>query len=265
MSKESTSTNPTKTKPATTLILTAGGRGGSGKTTTLALIADHLEAQGRGCGIIDCDLENAGTPSAFGNWFGGKASQLDLRDVEACDTLLRQASQSGAEFCLADLPANSSGDLADWLENVATPDLIRSLGLRIVTVCAVNPTAGAAESASHWMSTLGERSRYLVALNRTQFERRPKPQESTFDAWFQWVVDNPPETAFETIDIPHLHAQTMTALISLQKLPGKAIKDPHLDIILRSRIEAWVKKVRAQLDSSGLFSVGNPVVAEATA
>ena len=114
MSKDSNPTTQTKIKPETTLILTAGGRGGSAKTTSLALIADWLVTKGRSFSVVDCDLENAGTPSAFGNWFGGKANQLDLRDPEACDALLRQSSQSGTEFVLCDLPANRSGDLIDW-------------------------------------------------------------------------------------------------------------------------------------------------------
>lgn len=254
MNRPSPSSNPGKSSKAqTTLILTAGGRGGSAKTTNLALIADRLSETGRRYGIIDCDLENAGTPSAFAHWFGGHAAQLDLRDVEACDALLRQACQSGAEFVLCDLPANSSGDLADWLENVATPDLIRALGLRLITLCSVNPTAGAAESAAHWMETLGERSSYLVALSRTGFERRPKAREVTFEAWFAWVADNPPQTPFHLIEVPHLHLPTMTTLLSMQMLPSNAIRDPQLDPITASRIQGWVKTVHAQLEQTGLF------------
>jgi hypothetical protein len=263
MSKDSNPTTQTKIKPETTLILTAGGRGGSAKTTSLALIADCLVTKGRSFSVVDCDLENAGTPSAFGNWFGGKANQLDLRDPEACDTLLRQSSQSGTEFVLCDLPANSSGDLIDWLETVATPELIQALGLRLITVCAVSPAAGAAESAAHWMATLGERSTYLVTLSRIGFERKPKATEVTFEAWFQWIKDNPPETPFQTVEIPHLHLPTMTALIAMQKLPSKVIKDPGLDLIVRGRIQSWVRPVHAQLEKTGLL--GAPVKEPAAA
>lgn len=234
--------------------MTAGGRGGSAKTTDLALVADHLFATGRTCSIIDCDLENTGTPSSFANWFGSKANQLDLRDPEACDMLLRKTAQSGAEFCLCDLPANSSGDLVDWLETVATPELIESLGLRMVTICAINPTAGAAESAVHWMDALGERSAYLVMLSRTGFERRPKPREIAFESWFEWLKQSPQTLPFHTVEVPHLHLPTMTALLGMQKLPSKVIKDPSIDPIVRARIQSWVKPVHAQLEATGLFS-----------
>jgi hypothetical protein len=217
------------------------------------LIADYLSAKGQKFALIDCDTESAGTPASFSHWFGGKTNMLDLRDVADLDTLLRQSANSGVGYVLADLPANSGGDITDWLHTVATPKTIQSLGLRIIAVGAVNPSAGSGESVAQWMDTLGTRATYLVTLNRTQFERKPKPVEKTFAAWFNWIESQVKKPAFQTVEIPHLHEHTMLALTALAKLPCKAIKDPALDVILRFRLETWTERVHSQLDATGLF------------
>lgn len=244
----------------TTLVLVCGGRGGVGKTTSLMLIADYLSVKGQKFALIDCDTENAGTPASFSHWFNGKTNKLDLREVADLDTLLRQSAGAGVPYVLADLPANATGDIADWLENVATPKAIESLGLRIIAVGAVNPSVGSGDSVLQWMDTLGSRATYLVTLNRTQYERKVKPLENTFASWFS--SSKKAKSAYQTVEIPHLHEHTMLALTALAKLPSKAIKDRALDPILGFRIQGWIDRVHSQLDASGLFA--ESVVAAAT-
>src|SRR5258707_1656386 len=105
----------------TQLILTMGGRGGVGKTVALVAIADYLQAKGQKFFCTDCDTENGGKLTSFGHWFHGKAETLNLRNTSDCDKLLEGSGNSGVPFVLADLPANSSGDVARWWKEVVTP------------------------------------------------------------------------------------------------------------------------------------------------
>jgi MinD-like ATPase involved in chromosome partitioning or flagellar assembly len=63
--------------PRVTLVLTAGGRGGNGKTTALVALTDYLASKGIKQTLIDCDTENAGQPACFSHWLHGKGNALD--------------------------------------------------------------------------------------------------------------------------------------------------------------------------------------------
>src|SRR5689334_2334210 len=133
--------NPIKTN----LVLAAADRGGPGKTTSVVLASDYLAANKRSWGPIECDLANCTTPAGFSHWFSEPINRLDLSCVDDCDTLLRQSSQSGLEYVVVDLPANSSADLVDWLDETATPSILKALGLRIIALCPVDQSSGAPE------------------------------------------------------------------------------------------------------------------------
>jgi len=238
----------------TTLVIPCTDDGGVGKTTDLVLIADYLKAKDQKMALFDCDTANAGKPSSFAHWFGGKANQLDLRDEADLDTLLSQSAGSGVGWALADLPANSSGDIAHWLKTVATPKAIERLGLRIIAVGALNPTLGSCESVVQSMEMLGSRATYLIALNRTQYDRKIKNAETVFPVWFRWLESYPNKSAIQTIDVPHLQVRTMETLIAAAQLPSKTAKDPSLDPVMRIRVENWLEEVHSQLDTTGLFT-----------
>src|ERR1700737_116248 len=74
--------------PRVTLVLTAGGRGGNGKTTALVALTDYLASKGIKQTLIDCDTENAGQAACFSHWPHGKGNALDLRNPIDRDRLL---------------------------------------------------------------------------------------------------------------------------------------------------------------------------------
>jgi hypothetical protein len=255
--------NPIKT----TLVVSASDRGGDGKTTGMVLIANYLAETGRQFVPIDCDMGNCDTPAGFSNWFPKPVTRLDLRSVDDCDTLLQHSSESGLEFVLADLPANSSTDLVDWIEETASAHTLKRLGLRILAVCPVDQSSGAPESAAAWMTAFGERAEYLVMLNRKTFSRKSKarPGDDEFRAWNQWLERGGITAPFKTVKIGHLHEATMSALIDLHELPHKAVHNPEFDIVYSGRVQDWYKNVHDQLAETGLFTPGAPKVKDSVA
>lgn len=247
----------TKQPTQTTLIIPCTDDGGVGKTTNLVLISDYLKSKDQKLALFDCDTSNFGKPSCFSHWFGGKTNKLDLRDEGDLDSLLSQSAGSGAAWAIADLPANSSGDIVNWLKTVATPKAIERLGLRIIAVGAINPTLGSCESVVQSMQMLGSRASYLITLNRTQYDRKIKTPEIVFPVWFRWLETLGNKAAFHTIDVPHLHVRTMETLIEAAQLPSKTAKEPSLDPVMQIRIENWLEEVHSQLDATGLFTSKN--------
>ena len=242
------------------MALTAGGRGGNGKTTTLVAIADYLASKGIKQTLIDCDTENAGQPTCFSHWLEGKGNTLNLRLPDDRDRLLTDSAECGSQFVLADLPANSTGDISRWLQEVATVELIRELGLNIIAIGLVTPELGGARSVVQWVRTLGDRARYLVALNRIDYEIVPGPVEKVFAEWFEGALpDLVPKVVssdrIQTIEIPNMEAHGMDALRSLGKLPSKAVlKDSPLHLLHKQRIKTWRDRIFTQLDATGLFT-----------
>jgi hypothetical protein len=137
------------------LVIAEGGRGGVGKTCALMATADHLQSKGIKFSTIDCDQENAGKLSSFAHWFDGRTVRLDLRNPDDCDRLLEGAATATVPYVLADLPANSSGDLAAWWKVVATRETLAELKLSVTAIGVVTTQHGSAESVWEWISTLG--------------------------------------------------------------------------------------------------------------
>ena len=243
-----------------TLIATAGGRGGPGKTTASVILADYFATRGIKQTLIDCDTENAGTPACFSHWLEGKVNNLDLRNPKDRDRLLTDSAECGSQFVVADLPANATGDIYRWLQEVATVELIRELGLTIIAVGLVPPGHGGARSVVKWITTLGNRASFLVVLNRIDYEIAPRPTKEVFSDWFDNAVPSlVPKVVsadrLHVIEFPNMEKHGMDAMVALGRLPSKAMaKDSPLNLLDKQRIKNWRDSIYAQLDSTGLFA-----------
>jgi len=243
-----------------TLIATAGGRGGPGKTTASVILADYFATRGIKQTLIDCDTENAGTPACFSHWLDGKVNNLDLRNPKDRDRLLTDSAECGSQFVVADLPANATGDIYRWLQEVATVELIRELGLNIIAVGLVPPGHGGARSVVKWITTLGNRASFLVVLNRIDYEIAPRPTKEVFSDWFDNAVPSlVPKVVsadrLHVIEFPNMEKHGMDAMVALGRLPSKAMaKDSPLNLLDKQRIKNWRDSIYAQLDSTGLFA-----------
>jgi hypothetical protein len=261
MTKKNTTENQPdiQTKPMTKIVLTCGGKGGVGKTTVLVAITDYLRSRGAEHALMDCDTENAHQVTCFSHWLGGKENLLNLRDANDRDRLLTDSAAAGVPYVLADLPANATGDISTWLQDVATVDIISDMGLEILAVGVVTPQAGSAISAVQWASTLGDRARYLIALNRIEYEPVPRPAQKVFAEWFDVAVPmlegKVPADRIHTIDIPNMEAHGMLAMVQLGKLPSKALQGSELNLLHKSRVKTWRNRIFAELDKTGLFAV----------
>jgi hypothetical protein len=247
-----------KPETQTTIIHPAGGKGGVGKSCVMAALADCLRSKRYKITLVDCDTENAGQPASFGHWCGGHQLDLNLRVPGDRDRLLTDASQSGADYVLVDFPSNASGDLSKWLRDVATARTIQDMNLRLITVCVVTPDPSSAQSAVKWITTMGDRASYLVALNRIDYEAVDTPTRQLFADWFETAVpDLIPSVVsadrVKTFEVGNLEEHRMQAMTRLGKLPSKALEDKNLNLLHRSGIRIWRDGIFASLDATGWF------------
>ena len=237
--------------PVPTLILTAGAKGGLGKTWSLALIADWLASRGMPFVPIDCDLENHGKNTSFGHYFPPKeAGQLDLRDEGDRSRLFSNALENEVGLTLADLPANSGPDFLSWWKRLNLTEELSGLGLRVIVVGLVTSESGTFDGFLDWVEVMQASVSYVVVLNRRDQARSEQSIGTLMPEYFGAFGERFRET-FKPIEIelPGLHDETMNVLRNTGKLPSLAASPSvGLDFFLRLRINALLKATHPRFD-----------------
>jgi hypothetical protein len=242
-----------------TLIAPTGGKGGVGKTLACVQLTDYLKNKGYQVAAIDCDAENVNVGGSFTHWLGGNATAMNLRSAKDRDRLLEDSASCGAQFVVADLPGNSSGDLTEWLRRVATIKALEMLQLNVIALGCVTHEAESAASVAKWVTALGDRAHYLIVLNRKGLEVVTEPLEETFREWYRTVQPFlvPGVVRAErvhVVEMTHVPAHVMEQLKAQGKLPTYAIKETKLPVLSRIQAQSWRDEFHDQLDQTGLFA-----------
>ena len=221
------------------LIITAGGKGGTGKSVALLTLADYLKTNGVSYAAIDADTENSGKASAFSSYLESRL--VNLRSISDCDKLLEIAAEN--EITLADTPANASGDIMPWFDSVIHPDILDALNLEITILGAITPEAGSFASLCQWAAALQDKVQYVVALN-WRVQKAILDKEKTFSELFSTKAGKAFQTAFspKLVEIPWLYEGSMLVWARSNQLPSEAAINPNLPILDRARIKTWVAK-----------------------
>jgi len=226
------------------LILTAGGKGGVGKTIAMTTLADYLTKTGIPYSSVDADMENDGKPGAFGNYMD--AERINLRSEKDCDRLLTMASQQAVTLC--DLPANASGDIMPWFNNVITPDVLELLNLEITCLGCIAPELGSFGSIFEWAEKLKDRVNFVLVLNRRTQQKTPETLEKTFPEVFATKSGTGLLKSLKPalVDIEGLYAEALTCWGGSEQLPSAFAKDMEYPVLLRIRVEKWIGKIHPQ-------------------
>ena len=236
------------------LILSIGGKGGTGKTIAELTLADWLIARGKPFQALDCDQENRGKISAFANFFEkGEVGTPDLRDQQACDRLLVATSESKSGLVLADLPANSGSDFLDWFRGVCTPENLEELNVRVIALGVITPENATFAAVVDWASVMQDTVGYAIALNHRVPVRVGAPIEEIMPEYFSTETGRKFRDVFKPaeIEIPGLHAPAMEAWRSSGLMPS-AVSSPGSTIpaLDRTRIRSWITKIHQQWDKA---------------
>jgi rhodanese-related sulfurtransferase len=142
------------------LIITAGAKGGSGKSLTTTILHAWLQARKIQAVAIDGDNENS-TLSRF----LPDSKFIDMREQAAIDSVLAPITTDEAEVVLLDSRAATSEEMVQWLKQIGIQAIKTDLNTAITIVVMVTNSRDTLEQLRWWKDQLGASVQWLVVRN----------------------------------------------------------------------------------------------------
>jgi MinD-like ATPase involved in chromosome partitioning or flagellar assembly len=150
-------------KPKKKVAFSIGGKGGDGKTTLIASLAEWYLENEIPCTLLDLDIENK-KKGSFSHFYPDRAAKIDINTPAGLDAFIDQADKE-PDVILADMGAGSGKVSIAWFnsmyESVADTLAFTAIGL-------VTSDPATVESLLNWAAQLQDRVSYLVVLNQQE-------------------------------------------------------------------------------------------------
>jgi hypothetical protein len=144
------------------IIFTEGAKGGSGKTTFVASLADFFFAEGIPVKLVDADIDNK-TRGSLSHLFKG-TPKLDIRTEHGLDQFIGMVLDDNAQTVLADLGGGSSKEIWAWFDQMY--DSVKEEGIRFLAIGVCTNDSATASAILDWAYALQDRVNYLVVKNK---------------------------------------------------------------------------------------------------
>jgi MinD-like ATPase involved in chromosome partitioning or flagellar assembly len=171
------------------VILSMGGKGGVGKTSVMAGLAEWFDENQIPVTILDLDTENKARGSLT-HFFGGRVPKVNIHTPAGLDAFVDHLAD-GAPAIIADMGAGSGQVTYEWFERMY-PDVAEA-GIVFTAIGVVTSDPASVESVLAWASRLQDRVDYLIVENSvaeyTDFNYwRESEQAREFQRIFQPAV-----------------------------------------------------------------------------
>jgi hypothetical protein len=162
MSKTRTVIDETSTavSAAKRVILSMGGKGGVGKTSVMAAIAEWFEENQIAVTLLDLDTENKARGSL--THFFADVPKVNIHTPAGLDTFVDHLAD-GARVILADMGSGSGQITHDWFERMY-PDVAEA-GVVFTAIGIVTSDPASVDSVLDWATRLQERVEYVIVEN----------------------------------------------------------------------------------------------------
>src|SRR5215472_2113704 len=140
------------------VILSMGGKGGVGKTSFMAALAEWFDANDIPVKLLDLDVENKARGSLT-HFFGGRVPKINIHTPSGLDAFVDILAED-APAILADMGAGAGYVAHDWFEKMY-PD-VNEAGVVFTAVGVVTSDPASVESVLQWASALQHRVDYIV-------------------------------------------------------------------------------------------------------
>src|SRR6266516_949075 len=141
-----------------TILFTAGAKGGTGKSTAARFLVTYLREHGADPLLLDLDDENRTLSRFF-----PEALQAEIKKRSSHDILVERAL-SGDSLIIADLKAGTGREVLDWWLDVPFDEL-HSRRVRFVCVASITSSPDSVQSFFNWVTALQDRVTYVVFRN----------------------------------------------------------------------------------------------------
>jgi MinD-like ATPase involved in chromosome partitioning or flagellar assembly len=151
----------TAIRPEKRVILSMGGKGGVGKTSVIAGLAEWFDMKQIPVKLLDLDTENKARGSLT-HFFGGGLPKLNIHTPAGLDAFVDHLSD-GVPVILADMGAGSGQVTHDWFDKMY-PDVAEA-GIGFTAIGVVTADPASVESVLAWAERLQNRVAYLIVEN----------------------------------------------------------------------------------------------------
>lgn len=142
------------------IIITAGGKGGAGKSLTSTLIHSWVQSKKKTIASFDGDPENS-TLSRF----VPESRFIDMRESSALDQVLAPIESEEADIVLLDSRAATSEELIHWFRQIGIQAIRSELHTALTIVSIVTHSRDTLEQLKWWTDELGESVSWLIVRN----------------------------------------------------------------------------------------------------
>jgi MinD-like ATPase involved in chromosome partitioning or flagellar assembly len=143
------------------VILSMGGKGGVGKTSIMAALAEWFDANQIPLQLLDLDSENKARGS-LAHFFNERAPKVNIHTPAGLDAFVDRLVD-GAPVILADMGAGSGQVTYDWFDKMY-PD-VAGAGVVFTAIGVVTSDPASVESVLAWAERLQRRVDYLIVEN----------------------------------------------------------------------------------------------------
>jgi MinD-like ATPase involved in chromosome partitioning or flagellar assembly len=143
------------------VILSMGGKGGVGKTSVMAGLAEWFDANEIPVQLLDLDTENKARGS-LAHFFGERAPKVNIHTPAGLDAFIDHLADGG-RVILADMGAGSGRITHDWFDRMY-PD-VAEVGVAFTAIGVVTDDPASVESVLSWAARLQSRVAYLIVEN----------------------------------------------------------------------------------------------------
>jgi hypothetical protein len=144
------------------LVLTQGGKGGTGKTSFVTALVDWYDEHETPYTLIDLDTEASKSRGSLIHYFPDKAVKVDINRPEGLDHLIN-VLQDGPPVVVADMGAGAGQAAYAWFDSMY--EGARELGVAFTAIGLVTPDPASVDSVLKWAGALQDRTDYLIVKN----------------------------------------------------------------------------------------------------
>ncbi len=231
-----------------TILFTAGAKGGTGKSTAARFLVSYLREHGADPTLLDLDEENRTLSRFF-----PEAVQVEIKKGSSHDVLVEQAID-GSPLILADLKAGTGKEVLDWWLDVPFEEL-QSRGVRFVCLASVTSSPDSVQSFLNWVSALQNKVHYVVFRNLKDGEYLPDYDESDGALAFRQRFA-PHHVVIPRLDeeyVTELERLDLTVAEVLNASNGKSARGKDIGSVLgqlmvRARLRRFQQNIYSQLE-----------------
>ena len=224
-----------------TILFTAGAKGGTGKSTAARFLITYLREHGADPLLLDLDDENRTLSRFF-----PEALKVEIKKKSSHDILVERAL-GGNSLIIADLKAGTGREVLDWWLDVPFDEL-QSLHFSFVCIASITSSPDSVQSFFNWVAALKSRVTYIVFKNYKDGDYLPDYEASDEALEFQEQF-----TPYHVV-LPRLDEEYTTELERLDLTIAEVLSPGGKDIgsllgqlMVRARLRRFQQNIYNQL------------------